>query len=477
MHTRARQLYSFITLIALLGTSTPAVAATTKAPAHPTAKVIMQQMLTKIASSTTSHLSGAVTNTNTETFLSKGKKTHSTTSEVQIGLDALTDSTNPAQPLSYATMSIQSNNGNVTDEGFDYGVFKYIRNGSQSVYYNYQPSPVAKNYLSAFVGSDYVSFFDQNVIGHWVGFDKASLNAINSMLGADLVEDSYLTSASKIQQNSSITPAQFKKAIDVVKKSTAVVPVYRGLEKVGGVPAYHIQLVVQKTALLKLITDLNKALGMPSFTQLQRLKLVASINLLSVPQVHVWVGASDFLPQRITIKTVSTQKSSFSITQETTSIDVSLDSFYGIDSPIVIPSDAAKFEEIIAKFQAFEAERNSTTNPYGRDKRRLADLKMLQTGLEMFIDDHDAYPKGENIMLGSADAACLNDDGWQKTNCYNPYMSEVPGDAFGGTFMYTSSASNTYSISAQLEGVVSDLSGNITLSPGGFAKAASSSAF
>lgn len=104
-----------------------------------------------------------------------------------------------------------------------------------------------------------------------------------------------------------------------------------------------------------------------------------------------------------------------------------------------------------------------------RDARRMADLKQLQTALELYYTDLNSYPTGAAVHLGSdTNAVCLNNNGWQATGCANPYMAAVPTDPNVGSFYtYTLSASSTYMVNATLEGIVNGLTGVIKLTPSG----------
>lgn len=101
-----------------------------------------------------------------------------------------------------------------------------------------------------------------------------------------------------------------------------------------------------------------------------------------------------------------------------------------------------------------------------RDSKRLADLKQVQTALELYYTDQNAYPTGSSISLGDADHKCLNASGWGATGCTDPYMGQVPVDPQSGNYTYTA-ATSSYSVSATLEGTVNGLSGTITLTPAG----------
>lgn len=103
-----------------------------------------------------------------------------------------------------------------------------------------------------------------------------------------------------------------------------------------------------------------------------------------------------------------------------------------------------------------------------RDAKRLSDLKQVQTALEMYYTDQNAYPAGSGIVLGTTSYACLNASGFTTTGCTSPYMGTVPTDPKDGSYTYTA-ASGSYTITAALEGTMNNFTGGITLSPSGIA--------
>ncbi len=103
-----------------------------------------------------------------------------------------------------------------------------------------------------------------------------------------------------------------------------------------------------------------------------------------------------------------------------------------------------------------------------RDAKRLADLRQLQTALELYFNENNAYPTGSSVTLGSESAACLNASGFAATGCTSALMPQVPADPKDGSYVYTA-ASSSYTINAALEGTVNGLTGNIQLTPAGFA--------
>jgi len=108
-----------------------------------------------------------------------------------------------------------------------------------------------------------------------------------------------------------------------------------------------------------------------------------------------------------------------------------------------------------------------------RDSKRLSDLKQVQTALELYYTDKNAYPiETTAITLGGDTTDCLNASGFgAKATCAvaNPYMGLIPTDPGTGTYSYISADGTTYSIAAALEGTVNGLTEGITVTPSGIA--------
>lgn len=88
-----------------------------------------------------------------------------------------------------------------------------------------------------------------------------------------------------------------------------------------------------------------------------------------------------------------------------------------------------------------------------RDAARMSDLKQLQTALELFYTDMNAYPAGSGVTLGSGNYACLNQSGWGAIGCSNAYLGQVPKDPLNNAYVYTS-ASTSYYVNAAIEGPI-----------------------
>ncbi|KKR49214.1 MAG: hypothetical protein UT86_C0001G0186 [Candidatus Magasanikbacteria bacterium GW2011_GWC2_40_17] len=105
-----------------------------------------------------------------------------------------------------------------------------------------------------------------------------------------------------------------------------------------------------------------------------------------------------------------------------------------------------------------------------RDAKRLADIKQVQTALELYFTDQNAYPAGTALVLGGANALCLGAGGFAASGCTTPvYMGKVPANPTPGgvDYAYTVSGSS-YSIAFTLEGASGGLAlGAHTASPSG----------
>lgn len=105
-----------------------------------------------------------------------------------------------------------------------------------------------------------------------------------------------------------------------------------------------------------------------------------------------------------------------------------------------------------------------------RDSRRLADLKQIQTALELYYSDNSKYPSGTNLVLGTSRAACFNSEGFTGNGCKNPYMGAVPSDPSGSYTYSVGKDSRDYLVTAKLEGTAGGFSGEIKLTASGLSE-------
>jgi len=106
-----------------------------------------------------------------------------------------------------------------------------------------------------------------------------------------------------------------------------------------------------------------------------------------------------------------------------------------------------------------------------RDAKRVSDIKQIQTALELYYVDNNAYPiEASAVNLGETGQTTLSSDNdWSDTAAGTTYMGQVPDDPQdSGTYAYTSADGTTYSIVFTLEGDTGGLdAGGRTASPDG----------
>lgn len=73
----------------------------------------------------------------------------------------------------------------------------------------------------------------------------------------------------------------------------------------------------------------------------------------------------------------------------------------------------------------------------GRDARRLADMDVMRTALELYFHDHEGYPadgrrRMEGIVLGQTGATVLSNNGFSDTIQEPLYVQPVPHNPIGG---------------------------------------------
>lgn len=109
-----------------------------------------------------------------------------------------------------------------------------------------------------------------------------------------------------------------------------------------------------------------------------------------------------------------------------------------------------------------------------RDAKRLSDIKQIQTALELYYSDSNAYPAAPAGALGeNANALALCSNGGWKAACVantdTTYMGQVPADPNTATTHYTYALSGTdYAVTFTLEGKTGSLAaGAHTATPNG----------
>lgn len=87
-----------------------------------------------------------------------------------------------------------------------------------------------------------------------------------------------------------------------------------------------------------------------------------------------------------------------------------------------------------------------------RDAKRVADIKQLQTALELYFADMDTYPTGTGIDIKNK-ILCNSTAGFDATCAGTTYMQKVPANPKpnGTEYTYTLVSASSYTITFTLE--------------------------
>ncbi|MFA5358974.1 MAG: type II secretion system protein [Patescibacteria group bacterium] len=113
-----------------------------------------------------------------------------------------------------------------------------------------------------------------------------------------------------------------------------------------------------------------------------------------------------------------------------------------------------------------------------RDAKRVADVKQIQTALELFYSSRSSYPEADCDLGASGGCVCLDDAGFGSSTCSTApvYMGLIPGGPSENEYYhYTGSDTSPqdYTITFTLEGKTGTLpAGNCTATSAGMTCAA-----
>ena len=102
-----------------------------------------------------------------------------------------------------------------------------------------------------------------------------------------------------------------------------------------------------------------------------------------------------------------------------------------------------------------------------RDAKRVSDIKQVQTALELYYNDQNAYPATlAACTTGLGTAGCVNlsqaATGWGGVASGTTYMGQVPSNPGpGGTAYIYTGGTSTYSITFTLEGPTGGLAAGL----------------
>ncbi|MDD5110040.1 MAG: hypothetical protein PHI63_02390 [Patescibacteria group bacterium] len=90
-----------------------------------------------------------------------------------------------------------------------------------------------------------------------------------------------------------------------------------------------------------------------------------------------------------------------------------------------------------------------------RDSKRISDMKMIQTALELYFNDQQHYPVSDTPLLLGEQVTCLGAGGFGIGGCASPvYLGQIPKDPGGGVYLYQTVSGNSmqYNVTFTLEG-------------------------
>lgn len=104
-----------------------------------------------------------------------------------------------------------------------------------------------------------------------------------------------------------------------------------------------------------------------------------------------------------------------------------------------------------------------------RDAKRIADIKQVQTALELYFNDQQGYPVASGTLGGST-MACLGTIGFAAASCADAYMGIVPSNPGpdGIDYVYNAPDDTEYDIRFELVGQTGGIAaGTHTATPDG----------
>lgn len=214
--------------------------------------------------------------------------------------------------------------------------------------------------------------------------------------------------------------------------------------------------------MIQYIEEYNKNKG-----EQQKQKIENVVKYAKEISGEIWLGMVDLLPRKITFNFYSENEALYN--ELKVAGEVILND-YNKSVSITLPEESTGIDQIMTElFSGLSGVVGTETETKAKDdSRRLADVKQIQTALELFYMDQGFYPLAPtSIILGVANSTCFNMSGFSILGCDNPYMAIVPSDQMFG-YVYKSVDGLSYTINTQLEhGVGNYQAGEIIITPNG----------
>lgn len=201
-----------------------------------------------------------------------------------------------------------------------------------------------------------------------------------------------------------------------------------------GQQAYIYKVIWSRQGFDKMLQDLVAAVP-----DEQRQKLLAERlqpltddewNRLSSTEIKIWILKKDKMLRQM----------SFHYNRNEVNIEQNIDvtlliAMQALQQPlkVEVPTDAISLEDLMKQmFSTLFSDSNiEQQNNYQVDARRIADIKQIQTALELYYNDYNRYPNssGNAIKLGDSNNTCLSGDLGFGFSCSGmTYMGNVPND-------------------------------------------------
>lgn len=168
-------------------------------------------------------------------------------------------------------------------------------------------------------------------------------------------------------------------------------------EKIDNHPVYHVSFNLNKEELKAALLESNEAVGGKIISEEQKYDINKVFEDFKIPDSEAWIGKKDYYLYRFSISTSTYGSGGESQTDAKASLVVNLSNF---NEPINVeaPAESVSFEKMVedvfgvSQEQMLNGATGETPRAKMRDAERVADIKQIQTALELFYNDDGAYP-------------------------------------------------------------------------------------
>ncbi|MDD4901758.1 MAG: hypothetical protein PHE24_01345 [Patescibacteria group bacterium] len=266
-------------------------------------------------------------------------------------------------------------------DGLDLGFFKIppfklqidLKKFAQSIYAKANLALKGDDGILSALPVDSAQFFDK-----WVRFDLAAATSTDQELSVKEAFDKYkakfeltdeqIAAIKKLLYNSNIV------------KVTAKLPD----EKINGVDTFHYRYSYDKEALIKFVEAADDVSKGKLLADVNKADWIKQVSEAKFPESEIWIGKKDFLPYQSYFS--STTVSEFAGLKVTVKSDSTL-KLKNFNQPVTVEKPAASvtLAELLENTLG-------VARAKARDAKRVADIKQIQTALELYYDDNGRYP-------------------------------------------------------------------------------------